>query len=283
MSTLLSLEGCRVRFGAVRALNGVSLQVSAGEIVGIVGPLGAGKTTLLRLVVGLARPEAGSVHFDGDDLDELAWDARARRGIIHVPADGGLFPSLSVHENLMLAAPPDAGGVRRSRLVELFPVLADRLTQHAGSLSGGEQRQLAIARGVLANPRLLLLDEPLLGLAPRTAQAVLVLLQELRGDGVATIVVEERPSPDLEAIVDRLAGLRDGRIVPAAETQDAGSARTSAAGELDRVEVEMVGLPLSTRDRRALQTIAMSTGRPVGEVIAALVHEHVEAHQEVWR
>jgi len=283
VSTLLSLEDCHVRFGAVRALRGVTLQVQPGEVVGVVGPLGAGKTTLLRLIVGLGHPDAGTVWFDGEDLAGIAWDERARRGVIHVPADGGLFPSLTVRENLMLAEPAAADGALRSRLLELFPVLAERLEQHAGSLSGGEQRQLAIARGALAAPRLLLLDEPLLGLAPRAAQAVLDLLQELRGGGVATVVVEERLTPDVEAIVDRLVGLRDGRIVPASDIRERGSARSVASGELDRVEVEMIGLPLSTRDRRALQTIATSTGRPVGEVIAALVREHVEAQHEVWQ
>lgn len=283
MSPLLSLDGCYARYGAIQALNGVSLQVSEGEIVGVVGRLGAGKTTLLRTIAGLVHPQAGAVRIDGEDLNGVAWDARARRGVVLVPADGGLFPSLTVAENLTLAEPTAADGTRRAQLLGSFPVLGARLTQHAGSLSGGEQRQLAVARGVLAAPRLLLLDEPLLGLAPRTAQAVLELLRRLRHEGVAVVVVEERPSQELEAMVDRLIGLHDGHIVPAADVSTARVARPAARLERDGVEVEMLGLPLSTRDRRALQTIATSEGRRVGDIIAELVHAHVDAHQEMWR
>ena len=195
----------------------------------------------------------------------------------------GFFPTLSVAENLMLAEPTKGSRDRRARLLELFPILGARGTQYAGSLSGGEQRQLAIARGARAGPRLLLLDEPLLGLSPVTARAVVTLLGELREHGVATVVAEERPTEDLNAIADRVIGLRAGHVVPVADLGTGVAPREGASGELDRVEVEMLGLPLSTRDRRALQTIAQTSGVPVGELVAELLHEHVEAHEEAWR
>ena len=286
MSPLLSLERCDVSFGAVRALSGVSLGIESGEVVGVVGALGAGKTTLMRLVAGLARPASGVVRFAGDDVSQVPWDARARVGIIHVPAGGGFFPTLTVAENLMLAEPRDSDpGSRRwrERLELLFPLLHERRRQGAATLSGGEQRQVAIARGALAHPRLLLLDEPLLGLSPVTAGSVLRLLDELRSGGVAVLVAEERPTDDLRALANRLIGLRAGQVVPSEEISAAAAGAGARGGDLDRVEVEMVGLPLSTRDRRALQTIAQSRGIPVGKLLAEMVEHYAAEHQEDWR
>jgi len=280
---LLTLDGCKVRYGAVVALNDASLQLQDGEAVGIVGALGSGKTTLLRLVVGLAEAEHGTVCFEERDLHGTGTDARARHGIIHVPAGGGIFPSLSVRENLVLAQPRAGTQAEIDSMTQRFPVLGERLQQRAGSLSGGEQRQLAIARGVLARPRLLLLDEPLLGLSPTTVQRVVGLLTALRDAGIAMIVVEERPTDELQSLVHRLVGMRAGRVVAPQETARIPEPRAGAGGSLDRVDVEMVGLPLSVRDRRALQTIAQQRGQPVGEVIADLVHQHVEQREEVWQ
>lgn len=282
MTPLLSLERCDVSFGPVRALAGVTLQLDAGEVVGVAGALGAGKTTLMRLIAGLVRPDSGRVMFQGADVTRLAWDARARRGVCHVPAGGGLFPSLTVAENLALAEPRAGERARRERLEQLFPLLAERRRQLAGSLSGGEQRQLAIARGVLAQPRLLLLDEPLLGLSPVTAAAVRGLIGELRHDGVALLLAEERPTEDLRTVAGRMVGLRAGQVVQAAEIQAADTRHAAGGGDLDRVEVEMIGLPLSTRDRRALQTIAQARGVPVGRLIAELAERLAEQHREEW-
>lgn len=282
MTPLLSLERCDVSFGPVRALAGVTLQLDAGEVVGVAGALGAGKTTLMRLIAGLVRPDSGRVMFQGADVTRLAWDARARRGVCHVPAGGGLFPSLTVAENLALAEPRAGERARRERLEQLFPLLAERRRQLAGSLSGGEQRQLAIARGVLAQPRLLLLDEPLLGLSPVTAAAVRGLIGELRHDGVALLLAEERPTEDLRTVAGRMVGLRAGQVVQAAEIQAADTRHAAGGSDLDRVEVEMIGLPLSTRDRRALQTIAQARGVPVGRLIAELAERHAEQHREEW-
>lgn len=282
MTPLLSLERCDVSFGAVRALAGVSLHVEAGEVVGVAGALGAGKTTLMRLIAGLVPPSSGGVSFAGIDITRLAWDARARRGIVHVPADGGIFPSLTVAENLMLAEPKPADSARRRWLEALFPLLADRRRQQAGSLSGGEQRQLAIARGALAQPRLWLLDEPLLGLAPATSAAVRRAIAGLRQEGVAVLLAEERPTEDLRALASRVVGLRGGHLVAAAEVSATELRQTAGGGALDRVEVEMIGLPLATRDRRALQTIAQARGVPVGRLIAELAERHAVEHREEW-
>jgi branched-chain amino acid transport system ATP-binding protein len=281
--SLLSVEDCRVSYGAVTALNGVSLQLAPGEAVGIVGPLSAGKTTLLNTISGLVAPQRGVLRYRDRDLRGVPADARARQGIVHVPADGGFFATLTVAENLALAGP-----ARRSRdaftpVTQLFPVLGERLEQRAGSLSGGEQRQLAIARGALAEPSLLLLDEPLLGLSPKTVHRVLALLSALREQSVAMLVVEERPTEDLTRLVDRVVGIRNGRIVPAEDVAGTRVAVGAAAGSLDRVDVETIGIPLSTRDRRALQTIAQAAGEPVGAVVAHIIHEHVESSKEVWQ
>lgn len=282
MTPLLSLERCDVSYGPVRALSGVSLDLSAGEIVGVVGALGAGKTTLLRMTAGLAQPSHGAIRLDATDVTRLPWDARARLGIVHVPAGGGLLPTLTVAENVMLADARHGDGGRRRQLEHMFPLLVERRRQTAGSLSGGEQRQLAIARGALSKPRVLLLDEPLLGLSPVTAATVLRLLTLLAREGVAILISEERPTDELRTLAGRLFGLRAGHPVDAAEVLPVFPAQFAGGGDLDRVEVEMVGLPLSTRDRRALQTIAQSRGVPVGKLIAELARRHAEENAEVW-
>ena len=282
MTPLLSLERCDVSYGPVRALSGVSLDLQPGEIVGVVGAIGAGKTTLLRAIAGLVQPSHGAVRLDGADVTRLPWDARARLGIVHVPAGGGVFPTLTVAENLMLAEPRHGDGARRGQLEHMFPLLVERTRQTAGSLSGGEQRQLAIARGALSNPSVLLLDEPLLGLSPVTAATVLRLLVQLGRDGVAILISEERPTEELRTPAGRLFGLRAGHPVDAEEVIAPFPPQFAGGGDLDRVEVEMVGLPLSTRDRRALQTIAQARGIPVGKLIAELAQRHAEENAEAW-
>jgi branched-chain amino acid transport system ATP-binding protein len=281
---LLSVENCKVRYGAVNALNGMTMHVDAASVVGLVGPLGAGKTTLLRMIAGLVQPDHGNLEFDGRSLRHLAPDERARRGIIHVPADGGFFPSLTVRENLMLAQRDSSFDHIRDWLTTEFAVLGERQKQRAGTLSGGEQRQLAIVRGALGGPRLLLLDEPLLGLSPVSSERVIRLLRWLHSGGVTVIVVEERPTEVLRGFVDSLVGLRAGRVVPVADVERSdAAASTGAQGALHNVDVEMLGIPMSTRDKRALQTIADSSGQSVGELIAWLVHEYADQHQEIWR
>jgi branched-chain amino acid transport system ATP-binding protein len=179
---LLSLEGVTAGYGPVVALRDADLRVDEGEVVALVGPNGAGKTTLLSAVVGLVRPRTGSVRFDGRDVTGSTPEACARSGLVLVPERRRIFASLTVAENLRLATVARsgragrAGDADRAMLLELFPVLAERLEKPAGFLSGGEAQQLAIARGVMAAPRVLLLDEPSLGLAPLVVDAVFQLL-----------------------------------------------------------------------------------------------------------
>jgi branched-chain amino acid transport system ATP-binding protein len=280
---LLSVDDCRVRIGAVTALNGATLALEAGSVVGIVGPLGAGKTTLLRMVAGLVDPDRGRLLFDGNSLRHMGPDERSRRGIVYVAADGGFFPSLSVRENMKLAQRDKSDRDIYDWLAREFAVLGERQSQRAGTLSGGEQRQLAIVRGALSHPRLLLLDEPLLGLSPISSERVIRLLRWLRSWDTSVVVVEERPTEVLRGFVDRLIGLRAGRVVPIAEVEHVVEAGSGAHGALDTVEIEMVGVPFAIRDRRALQTIAQESGKTVGAMIADVVHEYVDGHQEAWR
>jgi ABC-type branched-subunit amino acid transport system ATPase component len=283
--SLLQVEDVSVRFGGVVGLNGVSIAVSPGEIVGVVGTLGAGKSTLLRVAAGVLPPTRGRVSFDGVPLAHLQPGEAARRGLLLVPAGGGIFPTLTVRENLQLAEAH--GGVFPSthvqQLFARFPILSARPGQVAGSLSGGEQRQLALARAALASPRVLLLDEPLLGLAPQVAGAVAALLAEMARDGCAVVVVEERPTGVLSELAGRLIGLRLGRIVPAGSVERAELSIGAAAQprQHDRVEVQAVRVPLSVAEKRALQTIASARGETVGELLARLARETVDATTEV--
>jgi branched-chain amino acid transport system ATP-binding protein len=192
---LLEVESLDVHYGAVKALSGVSFHVDAGEIVTLVGSNGAGKTTTLRAVSGLVPASAGRVRYDGAEALGERPDRLLARGLAHAPEGRGIFPALTVRENLMLGA-----FLRRGAEVEAdldkqlvrFPRLKERLTQPAGTLSGGEQQMLAIARALMSRPRLLLLDEPSLGLAPQVVHRIFELLAEVnRKDGVALLLVEQ--------------------------------------------------------------------------------------------
>jgi branched-chain amino acid transport system ATP-binding protein len=287
--SLLQVEDASVHFGGITALAGVSLAVEESEVVGVVGALGAGKSTLLAVAAGTLVPDQGRVRFGGVDVHKLAPGEAARRGLLLVPAGGGLFPTLTVRENLQLAEtrarsfPSDPVESLFSR----FPVLGERPGQVAGSLSGGEQRQLALARAALARPRVLLLDEPLLGLAPQVATTVAGLVRELAGAGTAVLIVEERPSEVLSSLVGRLIGLRLGRTVPAETLERAASPPGDGAGGArhhEAVELQAVRLPLTVAEKRSLQTIASSHGETVGELLARLARDYTEANaQEVHR
>jgi branched-chain amino acid transport system ATP-binding protein len=193
---LLSVENLHVAYGAVHALQGVSLAVAPGEIVTLIGSNGAGKTTLLRAISGLLRPRAGSIVFAGDvRLDRAAPHEIVRAGVSHVPEGRQVFGNLTVRENLELGAYQrrDRAEFRATlqRVFELFPVLADRLRQSAATLSGGEQQMLAIGRALMARPRLLLLDEPSLGLAPLVVQTIFAILREINAQGTTILLVEQ--------------------------------------------------------------------------------------------
>jgi len=192
---LLEVSALVVRYGAVTAVRGVDLEVAEGEIVSIVGPNGAGKTSLLSAIAGIVPPAAGTVAFAGEALTGIALEDVVGRGLALVPEGRHIFASLTVIENLMLGATirTDADGVRTDidRLFERFPILGQRRRQPAGQLSGGEQQQLAIALALLSRPRLLMLDEPSLGLAPAVIEQVYALLRSVREQGVTILLVEQ--------------------------------------------------------------------------------------------
>jgi branched-chain amino acid transport system ATP-binding protein len=201
---VLSIDGLNVAYGGLKALVDVSLTVAAGQFVAIVGPNGAGKTTLFKTVSGTVRPTAGRITFDGRDLLAVPPPERAHLGIAHVPEGRQVFRSLSVIENLEMGAVPERGRAEWSRNLEqiyaLFPVLKERRDQPAGTLSGGEQQMLAIGRGLASSPRLLLLDEPSMGLAPMLADLIFGRIEEIhRQTGLTVLLVEQRVAEALSA------------------------------------------------------------------------------------
>jgi branched-chain amino acid transport system ATP-binding protein len=214
---VLEIDRLTVAYGGLAALSEVSLSVGEGEFIAIVGPNGAGKTTLFKAISGTVAPLAGAIRFEGRDLLAVPPAARAHLGIAHVPEGRQVFPSLSVHENLVMGAYTAAG--RRDwarnldRILTLFPVLAERRRQPAGTLSGGEQQMLAIGRGIASSPRLLMLDEPSMGLAPAVADLIFESVETLhREDGLTVLLVEQRVTEALQSC-DMGYVLETGRIV----------------------------------------------------------------------
>jgi branched-chain amino acid transport system ATP-binding protein len=195
--SLLELEGLNVAYGRIQALRGITLSVEEGQIVTLIGANGAGKTTTMKTVSGLLAPQSGRMTFDGEDLTKIRADLRVRRGICQVPEGRGIFPGMTVLENL------DMGGFvrkdRRSaefaadleRAFTLFPRLAERRNQVGGTLSGGEQQMLAIGRALMSRPRLLLLDEPSMGLAPQFIAQIFRVIEEINAEGVTVLLVEQ--------------------------------------------------------------------------------------------
>ncbi len=218
MAALLDIQGLSARHGRVEALKRVDLAVGRAEFVLVLGPNGAGKSTLLAAIMGLL-PGSGAVRFEERPVEHLSTRARAQRGMIMVPESRGIFGPLTVWENLELGAflARDRGEVerRRAKVHELFPRLREREKQLAGSLSGGEQQMLAIGRGLMANPTLLMLDEPSLGLAPRIAAEIMETLGELNRRGLTILLVEQK-APLALKLAHRAYVLSLGRI--AAET-----------------------------------------------------------------
>jgi branched-chain amino acid transport system ATP-binding protein len=214
---VLRIEELCVSYGGLRALNGVSLEVGPGEFVAVVGPNGAGKTTIFKTVSGIVPAEAGRITFDGQDLLAVPPARRAHLGIAHVPEGRQVFSTLSVLENLQMGAHTESGRARWAENLELilalFPALKSRLKQLAGTLSGGEQQMVAIGRGLASAPRLLMLDEPSLGLAPAIADAIFEVVQQVhREHGLAVLLVEQRVAEAIESC-DRGYVLESGRVV----------------------------------------------------------------------
>ena len=228
---LLVVDGLTVAYGAVVAIRDVSLTVGDGEIVAALGPNGAGKTTLLRTIAGALKPQHGSVGFDGRPLTGLAPEVVVRRGVALVPEGRHVFPNLTVLENLTIGgiARTDRDDLRTDtdRWLARFPILGERANQMAGTLSGGEQQQLAIARALMSRPRMLLLDEPSLGLAPIFVDRIFELITQLRSEGVTILLVEQNVHRALE-IADRAYVLSVGAVVASGATDQL------VEGELER-------------------------------------------------
>ena len=198
----------------MKVLHGVSLDLHAGEVVGIIGPNGAGKTTLLRTVSGLCRPSAGHITFKGEPVQGAKPHQMARRGLGHCPEGRRVFQHLSIEENLIAGCVPGRGKSRAELFDEvygLFPILRERRTQPAGRLSGGQQQMLAIARALMGNPELLLLDEPSLGLAPLVVQQIFEIVIRLAERGVSIILVEQNVDLSFE-IADYIYAFDHGRV-----------------------------------------------------------------------
>jgi branched-chain amino acid transport system ATP-binding protein len=212
---VLALEGVEVRYGPIVALRDVSLRVSEGEVVAVLGANGAGKTTLLRTISGLLRPTKGRIEFLGHDLKKFSPEKIVRLGIVHVPEGRQLFPDLTVKENLWMGSYTRRDGFIKAdwdRVLSYFPVLRERLSQPAGTLSGGEQQMLAIGRALMARPKVLLLDEPSLGLAPMTVQALFRSLKDLNSrDGMTLLLAEQNAHLSL-GIAHRAYVLETGKI-----------------------------------------------------------------------
>ena len=220
---MLRLENVHVYYGHIHALKGISLTVQPGELVALIGSNGAGKSTTLKTISGLLRPREGAIYYEGQQIDRLRPHEIVALGISHCPEGRHIFGGLTVAENLRLGAcrRRDRAGIERDRewVFSLFPVLKERLNQAGGTLSGGEQQMLAIARALMSRPKLLLLDEPSLGLAPVLVERIFQVILEIKRSGGTVLLVEQNAHMALE-VADRAYVLETGRITlegPAAE------------------------------------------------------------------
>ncbi len=217
---MLTLTNLDISYGAIKAVRRASLHVDAGEIVALIGANGAGKTTLLTAISGLLRPSSGSVTFDGQDITKAKPEKIVRLGLSHVPERRLVFKPLSVTDNLLLGSYTRRGRASRAELdrdlesvYSMFPVLKDRAGQPAGTLSGGEQQMLAIGRALMAGPKMLLLDEPGMGLAPTVCRDIFKRVTELREERGLTVLLVEQNAKSALAVADRGYVLETGRVI----------------------------------------------------------------------
>ncbi|WP_419899383.1 ABC transporter ATP-binding protein [Roseomonas sp. USHLN139] len=220
---MLTLSNVQAGYGRTTILHGITVEVRQGEVVTIVGANGAGKTTTLRSIAGLVRPTAGTITFEGERIEKLAPHEVVARGITLIPEGRQLFPFMSVRDNLRMGAYTPQARARMAatmdEVMDLFPRVREKLEQHAGSLSGGEQQMVAIARGLMARPKLLMFDEPSLGLAPIIVSQVFDVVEKIVATGVTVLLVEQNVFRTL-SIADRGYVLENGEIV----MQDSGAA-----------------------------------------------------------
>jgi branched-chain amino acid transport system ATP-binding protein len=235
--TVLELDGVHTYYGSIQALKGISLTVGEGEVVTLIGANGAGKSTTLRSINGLNRPRRGTISFRGKEITSTAADKVVKMGISQAPEGRRLFPRMSVLENLEMGAfqRKDRRGIRedRDRVFELFPRLAERRHQRAGTLSGGEQQMCAIGRALMARPKLLLLDEPSMGLAPIFVEKIFEIVKEINEQGTPILLVEQNALMALD-VADRGYVLETGKVAlegPAGELRQNEQVRKTYLGE----------------------------------------------------
>ena len=290
--TLLEVEGLTVAYGAVVAVQELSFRVAAGEVLALLGANGAGKTSTLLGISRVVRPAAGTVRVHGEDLAGRSSEEVARLGVAHVLADRGTFASLTVADNLRMGLygagrhRSDEGRSAVDEVLDLFPVLRERRRQPAGQLSGGQQQQLAIARALVQGPRLLLLDEMSMGLAPALVADLFRLLGTLRDRGIGVVLVEQFVGQAL-AVADTVVVLEQGRAVasgpPAALGRDTLAAVYLGGGHAPSLDAvpdavaarEQVAVPVEGRDLRTLRRLADERGVPVADLVAEMVSSGV--------
>jgi branched-chain amino acid transport system ATP-binding protein len=234
--SLLNVSNLSVSYGAIEAIRNCSLRVEQGEIVTLIGGNGAGKSTMLRTISGLLTPKQGTIQFEGKEIQGQPPHRIAQSGLVHVPEGRGIFANLTVEENLQLGAysRSDHAEIRkdRERALELFPRVRERLKQAAGTLSGGEQQMVAIARAMLSRPRLLMLDEPSLGLAPQIVQTIFQVIREINNSGTTILLVEQNAAMALK-VAHRAYVIEVGSIEmegPAAELASSDEVRKAYLG-----------------------------------------------------
>ncbi|MCP2338184.1 ABC transporter ATP-binding protein [Actinomadura rupiterrae] len=266
---LLEINDIHVHYGKIAALKGISAEVDEGEIVTLIGANGAGKTTTLKTVSGLRPLSSGSIRFAGQDISRMPGHKRVLAGIGQSPEGRGVFPGMTVEENLLMGAYARRGDVSKelAEVYELFPRLAERKTQAGGTMSGGEQQMLAIGRALMANPKVLLLDEPSMGLAPKLVQQIFSIIVEINRRGTTVLLVEQNASQALQ-IAHRAYVLETGRIVksaPAAELLDDPQVRAAylGGGADAPVEASDEAPSVAAPDTTVADTAAPDTAAPV--------------------